>query len=97
MNWKRVFKSTEFYVAVVLLLLCMAVQIKSGQFFTGNNLAGKLPVDAGKDGRAFVFRGGFCLEPSRFPDSPNHPEYPSTSIKPGEFYTGCIEYRFSAR
>ena len=67
------------------------------QFFTGNNLAGKLPVDAGKDGRAFVFRGGFCLEPSRFPDSPNHPEYPSTSIKPGEFYTGCIEYRFSAR
>lgn len=67
------------------------------QFFTGSNLSGKLPVDAGKDGNAFVFRGGFCLEPSRFPDSPNHPEYPSTSIKPGEFYTGCIEYRFSAR
>jgi len=67
------------------------------QFFTGNNLSGKLPVDAGKDGKAFVFRGGFCLEPSRFPDSPNHPEYSSTSIKPGEFYTGCIEYRFSAR
>lgn len=67
------------------------------QFFTGNNLAGKLPVDAGKDGKAFVFRGGFCLEPSRFPDSPNHPEYPSTNVKPGEFYTGCIEYRFSAR
>jgi len=67
------------------------------QFFTGNNLAGKLPVDAGKDGKAFVFRGGFCLEPSRFPDSPNHPEYPSTSVKPGEFYTGCIEYRFSTR
>ena len=67
------------------------------QFFTGNNLAGKLPVDAGKDGKAFVFRGGFCMEPSRFPDSPNHPELPSTSVKPGEFYTGCIEYRFSAR
>lgn len=67
------------------------------QFFTGNNLASKLPVDAGKDGNAFVFRGGFCLEPSRFPDSPNHPEYPSTSVKPGAFYTGCIEYRFSAR
>lgn len=67
------------------------------QFFTGNNLSGKLPVDAGKDGKAFIFRGGFCLEPSRFPDSPNHPEYPSTSINPGEFYTGCIEYRFSAR
>ena len=67
------------------------------QFFTGNNLAGKLPVDAGKDGKAFVFRGGFCMEPSRFPDSPNHPELPSTSVKPGEFYTGCIEYRFSTR
>lgn len=67
------------------------------QFFTGNNLSGKRPVDAGKDDKAFVFRGGFCLEPSRFPDSPNHPEYPSTSLGPGEFYTGCIEYRFSAR
>lgn len=67
------------------------------QFFTGNNLSGKLPVDAGKAGKAFVFRGGFCLEPSRFPDSPNHAEYPSTRIKPGEFYTGCIEYRFSVR
>ena len=67
------------------------------QFFTGNNLAGKLPVDAGKDGKAFAFRGGFCLEPSRFPDSPNHPEFPTTSVKPGEFYTGCIEYRFSTR
>lgn len=67
------------------------------QFFTGNNLAGKLPVDAGKEGKAFAFRGGFCFEPSRFPDSPNHPEYPTTSVKPGEFYTGCIEYRFSTR
>ena len=67
------------------------------QFFTGNNLAGKLPADAGKDGKAFVFRGGFCLEPSRFPDSPNHPEFPSTSVQPGDFYTGCIEYRFSTR
>lgn len=67
------------------------------QFFSGNNLSGKLPVDAGKAGKAFVFRGGFCLEPSRFPDSPNHADYPSSCVKPGEFYTGCIEYRFSAR
>ena len=77
--------------------LMMAASGIGMQFFTGNNLAGKLPVDAGKDGKAFVFRGGFCMEPSRFPDSPNHPELPSTSVKPGEFYTGCIEYRFSAR
>ena len=53
MNWKRVFKSTEFYVAVVLLLLCMAVQIKSGQFFTGNNL-----VDIT---RAFSIPAMFCI------------------------------------
>lgn len=66
------------------------------QFFSGNNLTGTHPVDAGKFARSFVLRGGFCLEPSRFPDSPNHPTYPSTAIRPGEFYTGCIEYRFSA-
>lgn len=65
------------------------------QFFTGNNLSGNLPIDAGKSGKAFVFRGGFCLEPSRFPDSPNQPAYPSTSVGPGEFYSGCIEYRFA--
>ncbi len=53
MNWKRVFKSTEFYVAVVLLLLCMAIQIKSGQFFTGNNL-----VDIT---RAFSIPAMFCI------------------------------------
>ena len=53
MNWKRVFKSTEFYVAVVLLLLCMAVQINSGQFFTGNNL-----VDIT---RAFSIPAMFCI------------------------------------
>ena len=67
------------------------------QFFSANGLSGKLPLDAGKGGVPFVFRGGFCLEPSRFPDSLNQPDFPSTVLRPGEWYVGSIAYRFKVR
>lgn len=66
------------------------------QVYSGNFLAGQVPRDAGK-GAIFHFRSGFCLEPSRFPDSPNHTEFPSTALNPGEWFTGKIVYRFSTR
>ena len=53
MTAKRALKSTEFYVAVVLLLLCIAVELKSGQFFTGNNLVDLI--------RAFSIPAMFCI------------------------------------
>ena len=53
MNWKRTLKSTEFYVALVLFLLCMAIEAKSGQFFTGNNLVDII--------RAFSIPAMFCI------------------------------------
>lgn len=65
------------------------------QLFTGNSLEGKAPRDLGKGGRPFAFRGGLCLEPSRFPDSPNQPAFPSTVLRPGETCSGRIVYRFS--
>ena len=67
------------------------------QIFSGNNLAAKAPLDAGKGGKLFVFRGAFCMEPSHFPDSPNKPQFPSTVLKPGEWNTGRILYKFSAQ
>lgn len=66
------------------------------QVYSGNFLAGQVPRDAGK-GAIFHFRSGFCLEPSRFPDSPNHAEFPSTTLNPGEWFTGKIVYKFSTR
>jgi aldose 1-epimerase len=37
---------------------------------------------------------GFCLETQHFPDSPNHPEFPSTVVRPGEPFTSTTVYKF---
>lgn len=64
------------------------------QFYTGNFLDGTL---TGKGGWRYEARSAFCMEPQHFPDSPNHPEFPSTLLKPGQIYHSTIVYRFSAR
>ena len=61
------------------------------QFFTANAFDGTL---VGKGGRAYGRHFGFCLEPQHFPDSPNHPEFPSTVVRPGERYRSMSVYRF---
>jgi len=65
------------------------------QVYSGNFLEGKIPRDLGKGSTVYPFRSAFCLEPSRFPDSVNHPGFPSTELKPGEWYSGKIVYKFS--
>ena len=65
------------------------------QIYTGNFLEGLKPRDVGKGGKVYEFRTGVCFEPQHFPDSPNHPEFPSTVLRPGERYTGKIVYKFS--
>jgi aldose 1-epimerase len=65
------------------------------QFYSGNKLSGTPPRDRGKGGRLYGRRDALCLEPQHFPDSPNHPHFPSTMLRPGERYTGRIVYRFS--
>ena len=66
------------------------------QVHTGNNLEGKDPRDVGK-GSTFIFRSGFNMEPSRFPDSPNQPNFPTTVIKVGEWFSGKTIYKFSVK
>jgi aldose 1-epimerase len=61
------------------------------QFYSGNFLDGSLH---GK-GQAWVYRGGLCLEPEHFPDSPNHPGFPNTILRPGEVYDTESRFRFS--
>jgi aldose 1-epimerase len=53
------------------------------QFYSGNFLDGTI---TGKDGRVYQARSGFCLETQHFPDSPNQPTFPSTTLRPGETY-----------
>lgn len=62
------------------------------QFYSGNFLDGTL---RGKGGKVYARRGGFCLEPQHYPDSPNHKNFPSTVLKPGQTYKNTIVYRFS--
>jgi aldose 1-epimerase len=64
------------------------------QFYSGNFLDGTL---TGKGGHVYERRAGFCMEPQHFPDSPNHPDFPSTLLKPGQRYRSSIEYRFRVR
>ncbi|HEU5358229.1 MAG TPA: galactose-1-epimerase [Gemmatimonadales bacterium] len=61
------------------------------QFYTGNFLDGTIH---GKAGHVYVHRGAFCLETQHFPDSPNHPGFPSTVLRPGERFTSRTVYRF---
>jgi aldose 1-epimerase len=67
------------------------------QFYSGNFLEGKTPRDLGKGNSLYVYRSAFCLEPQQFPDAPNHPHFPSTALKRGEWHSGRIVYRFSTR
>ncbi len=67
------------------------------QFYSGNFLEGKTPRDVGKGGTLYAFRSAFCLEPQGYPDAPNHPNFPSTVLEPGQWRAGQILYRFSTR
>jgi aldose 1-epimerase len=62
------------------------------QFYTGNFLDGSI---RGKGGKVYGFRAAFCLETQHFPDSPNHPQFPSAELKPGETYNTTTTYKFS--
>lgn len=62
------------------------------QFYDGAKLAVPVP---GLGGRRYGPFGGLCLEPQRFPDSPNHPNFTDTVLRPGQKYRQVTEYRFN--
>ena len=64
------------------------------QFYTGNFLDGSV---TGKEGHVYKRRYGFCLETQHFPDSPNHPDFPTTILKPGEKFHQTTVFKFSAK
>jgi aldose 1-epimerase len=61
------------------------------QFYTGNMLDGKL---AGKGGQIYRTRGAFCLETQHYPDSPNQPDFPTTTLQPGTEYKSSTVFTF---
>lgn len=61
------------------------------QFYSGNFLDGTI---TGKGGRAYPFRSGLALETQHYPDSPNHPNFPTTILRPGEKYVSRTVFQF---
>ena len=64
------------------------------QFYSGNLLG---ETRKGKSGTVYRPRAGLCLETQHFPDSPNHPTFPATDLKPGQKYTQTTIYHFSTK
>jgi len=61
------------------------------QFYSGNFLDGSI---TGKGGRVYKHRTGLCLETQHYPDSPNHPSFPSTILQPGQTYSSKTVFTF---
>jgi aldose 1-epimerase len=61
------------------------------QFYSGNAMAAS---DNGKLDRKYPHRGALCLETQHYPNSPNEPSFPSTTLRPGEKYTSRCIYSF---
>jgi aldose 1-epimerase len=62
------------------------------QFYSGNFLDSTI---VGKDDKAYREGDAIVLEPQTFPDTPNHPQFGSIRLEPGERYENSILYRFS--
>ncbi len=62
------------------------------QFYTGNFLDGS---NKGPSGQSYVKNGALCLETQHFPDSPNHPSFPTTLLKPGATMHSTTIFTFS--
>lgn len=61
------------------------------QLYSSNHFDGTL---IGRGGRPYARGAGLCLEPQHCPDSPHHPDWPSTVLRPGQLYRTCSEFRF---
>ena len=64
-----------------------ALQFYGGNFFDGST--------TGKYGKTLNYRESIALETQKYPDTPNHPNFPSTLLNPGEEYEHVCVYRFS--
>lgn len=64
------------------------------QFYSGNFLDGTI---TGKGGVVYKQRWGMCLETQHYPDSPNKPDFPTTTLRPGELYKTTTLHKFYAR
>jgi aldose 1-epimerase len=75
-------------------VLEMRVTAPGIQFYTGNFMDGTF---FGKNNRAYRQGDAICLEPGTFPDAPNHPDFPTARLNPGQTYVNTMVYKFSTK
>ncbi|MBN2320491.1 MAG: galactose mutarotase [Acidobacteria bacterium] len=90
----QVFKAAELYEPDSGRLMTVYTDQPGLQFYSGNFLDGSA---IGKNGIAYGLRSGLCLETQVFPDSPNKPDFPSATLKPGQVYRQTTICQFSTR
>jgi len=64
------------------------------QFYSANFLDGSIK---GKGGTGYPKNAALCLETQHFPDSPNHPKFPTTTLNPGQQFHSVTVFRFTTR
>jgi aldose 1-epimerase len=89
----EVAEAAELYEPTSGRILKVLTDQPGVQLYTGNHLDGSI---TGKQGRVYKRRYAVCLETQHYPDSPNHPSFPSTELKPGEKFHSVTVYEFSA-
>jgi len=91
---KELKEAAEVYDPATGRVLTVLTTEPGVQFYTANFLDGSIK---GKGGAAYPRNGGLCLETQHFPDSPNHPSFPTTVLNPGSEFHSTTIFRFSAR
>lgn len=86
--------AAEVYEPSTGILMMVYTDQPGMQFYSGNFMDG---TDKGKYGEVHNYRTGIALETQHFPDSPNHDNFPSTVLRPGEVYTQHTVYAFSVK
>ncbi len=90
----RIRKAAELYEPNSGRLMTVSTDQPGLQFYTGNFLDG---TAKGKNGIAYQYRTGLCLETQAFPDTPNKSQFPPVTLRPGQTYRQTTIYQFSTR
>lgn len=100
LNWvlkgydKKVREAAEVYDPSSGRILEVLTDQPGLQFYSGNHIDG---TQVGKGGVVYKFRTALCMEAQHYPDSPNEPKFPSTTLKPGQTYKQTTIYKFTVK
>ena len=86
--------AAEVYEPATGIVMKVLTDQPALQFYSGNFMDG---TGTGKRGDRHDYRTGIALETQNYPDAPNHADFPSAVLRPGEEYTHTCVYAFDVR